>query len=180
MGVGLSRPLDRDPRCATLAPVWSPFVDAFVDTLHAGGQAVHPPPPRRAPLFARTAKNDSPEAPSSSRDASTTETGASSGADAGGDAKTAASSTTRAPETARRTHSLRSPGKPLGPLFRPAVRRLVAIGDVHGDLRATTEAFCARGACWTTKTSGAAARRRWCKWATSWTAAVMKSRSYFC
>ena len=49
MGVGLSRPLDRDPRCATLAPVWSPFVDAFVDTLHAGGQAVHPPPPRRAP-----------------------------------------------------------------------------------------------------------------------------------
>lgn len=145
MGVGLSRPLDRDPRCATLAPVWSPFVDAFVDTLHAGGQAVHPPPPRRAPLFARTAKNDSPEAPSSSRDASTTETGASSGADAGGDAKTAASSTTRTPETARRTHSLRSPGKPLGPLFRPAVRRLVAIGDVHGDLRATTEALRAGG-----------------------------------
>ena len=140
MGVGLSRPLDRDPRCATLAPVWSPFVDAFVDTLHAGGQAVHPPPPRRAPLFARTAKNDSPEAPS------TTETGASSGADAGGDAKTAASfSATRTTETARRTHSLRSPGKPLGPLFRPAVRRLVAIGDVHGDLRATTEALRAGG-----------------------------------
>ena len=90
-------------------------------------------------LFARTAKNDSPEAPS------TTETGASSGADAGGDAKTAASSANRTTETARRTHSLRSPGKPLGPLFRPAVRRLVAIGDVHGDLRATTEALRAGG-----------------------------------
>ena len=145
MGAGLSRPLDRDPRCATLAPVWSPFVDAFVDTLHAGGEAVHPPPPRRAPLFARAAKKDDPEAPSSSRDASTSETGA-SGADAGGDAKTAASSrATRTTETARRTHSLRSPGKPLGPLFRPAVRRLVAIGDVHGDLRATTEALRAGG-----------------------------------
>ena len=145
MGVGLSRPLDRDPRCATLAPVWSPFVDAFVDTLHAGGQAVHPPPPRRAPLFARTSKNDRPEGPSASRDASTTETGASSGSDAGGDATTVPSSTTRTTETARRAHSLRSPGKPLGPLFRPAVRRLVAIGDVHGDLRATTEALRAGG-----------------------------------
>ena len=51
MGVGLSRPLDRDPRCATLAPVWSPFVDAFVDTLHAGGQSsCIPAPARRASL----------------------------------------------------------------------------------------------------------------------------------
>jgi hypothetical protein len=145
MGAGLSRPLDRDPRCATLAPVWSPFVDAFVDTLHAGGEAVHPPPPRRAPLFARAAKKDDPEAPSSYRDASTSETGASSGADAGGDATTAASSATRPTETPQRTHSLRSPGKPAGPVFRPAVRRLVAIGDVHGDLRATTQALRAAG-----------------------------------
>ena len=145
MGVGLSRPLDRDPRCATLAPVWSPFVDAFVDTLHAGGEAVHPPPPRRAPLFARTSKDDGPEGPSASRGASTTETGAPSGADAVGDTTTAPSSATRTTETARRTHSLRSPGKTLGPLFRPAVRRLVAIGDLHGDLRATTEALRAGG-----------------------------------
>ena len=30
-------------------------------------------------------------------------------------------------------------------MFRPAVRRLVAIGDVHGDLRATTQALRAAG-----------------------------------
>ena len=46
MGNGKSVPLDTDPRCETLAPIWGPFVDAFVDTLHAKGGAVHPPPPR--------------------------------------------------------------------------------------------------------------------------------------
>ena len=31
MGAGKSRPLDTDPRCETLAPIWGPFVDAFVE-----------------------------------------------------------------------------------------------------------------------------------------------------
>ena len=38
MGNGKSVPLDTDPRCETLAPIWGPFVDAFVDTLHAKGE----------------------------------------------------------------------------------------------------------------------------------------------
>ena len=81
-----ARPLD-DARCAELAPVWGPFVDTFVATLHAQGAAV------RANDDAR----------------STADGGAST--------------------------SYRKPG----------VERLVAIGDVHGDLAKTREAFRAAG-----------------------------------
>ena len=119
MGVGRSKPLDTDPRCRTLAPVWSPFVDAFVDTLHAQGAAVHPPPPRRTGIFsARTPR-------------------ASGGA---ADDEDAAETATR---DAKR-HKFRSPGRP-GPVFRPAAERLVAIGDLHGDLAKAREAFRAGG-----------------------------------
>ena len=119
MGVGRSKPLDTDPRCRTLAPVWSPFVDAFVDTLHAQGAAVHPPPPRRTGIFsARTPR-------------------ASGGA---ADDEDAAETATR---DAKR-HKFRSPGRP-GPVFRSAAERLVAIGDLHGDLAKAREAFRAGG-----------------------------------
>ena len=116
MGAGKSRPLDTDPRCETLAPIWGPFVDAFVDTLHANGQAVHPPPPRKPHRAASRSKGKA-------------------GSDDEEDVK------------ARRlsdAHALRSPGSP-GPVFRPAAERLVAIGDLHGDLAKTTEAFRAGG-----------------------------------
>ena len=116
MGAGKSRPLDTDPRCETLAPIWGPFVDAFVDTLHANGQAVHPPPPRKPHRAASRSKGKA-------------------GSDDQDDVK------------ARRlsdAHALRSPGSP-GPVFRPAAERLVAIGDLHGDLAKTTEAFRAGG-----------------------------------
>jgi len=108
MGAGRSRPLDTDPRCATLAPVWSPFVDAFVDTLHAGGAAVHPPPPR-----------------------------------SGGRGSAASSSSPSASRLAA-AHASRSPGAP-GPVSRPAAARLVAIGDLHGDLGKARDAFRAGG-----------------------------------
>ena len=42
MGSNKSKPLDH-AKCQSLAPIWAPFVDAFIDTLHAKGQAVHPP-----------------------------------------------------------------------------------------------------------------------------------------
>ena len=133
MGVHLSRPLDRDARCATLAPVWSPFVDAFVDTLHARGEAVHPPAPRRPPFFAK----QKPDA--SSSDAPSTSTSTSSVGD------DVLSSSLPAKETSSQTQAMRCPNKPAQSVFRPAVRRLVAIGDVHGDLAATKEALKAGG-----------------------------------
>ena len=132
MGVGLSRPLDRDARCATLAPVWSPFVDAFIDTLHARGEAVHPPPPRRPPFF-----STAPKTRDVSSDAPSTSGSTRGSTDAG-------MGTAKPIETAQQPHNLRSPMKP-GPVFRPAVKRLVAIGDVHGDLEATKEALRAGG-----------------------------------
>ena len=100
-----------------MAPIWGPFVDAFVDTLHANGQAVHPPPPRKPHRAASRSKEGK------------------AGSDDEDDVK------------ARRlsdAHALRSPGSP-GPVFRPAAERLVAIGDLHGDLAKTTEAFRAGG-----------------------------------
>ena len=114
MGNGKSVPLDTDPRCQTLAPIWGPFVDAFVDTLHAKGGAVHPPPPRE------------------------TRRGGSRGRRASdGDADDGA-------KRLAEVHALRSPGTP-GSVFRPAAERLVAIGDLHGDLNKATRAFRAGG-----------------------------------
>jgi len=104
MGNSRSKPLDADPRCTTLAPIWAPFVDAFIDTLHAKG-AAHPPSPRPT------------------------------NASADSDAPASAASSTAA------TAAERSPGS----IFRPAVERLIAIGDLHGDLAKAREAFRAGG-----------------------------------
>ena len=114
MGNGKSVPLDTDPRCETLAPIWGPFVDAFVDTLHAKGGAVHPPPPRELRRGGSRGRRASD-----------------------GDADDAAKRLAEA-------HALRSPGSP-GSVFRPAAERLVAIGDLHGDLNKATRAFRAGG-----------------------------------
>ena len=74
-----SGPLDAK-ECVELKPVWGPFVDTFVSTLHAQGGAVSPEP---------------------------------------------------GPSKEDTSNSYR----------RPGVDRLVAIGDVHGDLAKTREAF---------------------------------------
>ena len=89
MGAGLAKlrrngPLDAS-ECAELKPVWGPFIDTFVSTLHAQGAAV---------VHRDSAEND--RAPAET------------------------------PSTSYR---------------RPSVERLVAIGDVHGDLDKTREAF---------------------------------------
>ena len=81
------RPID-DERCAELKPVWGPFVDTFVATLHAQGAAVRAPGAENKPANYRE------------------------------------------PSTSYR---------------KPAVERLVAIGDVHGDLSKVREAFRAAG-----------------------------------
>ena len=119
MGVGGSKPLEADPRCAALAPVWGPFVDAFVDTLHANGAAVHPPPPRATSALSRFSWRRA-------------------------DVLTPSGEEKVPNAAASETHALRSPGAP-GPVFRPAVRRLVAVGDLHGDLAKTKEALVAGG-----------------------------------
>ena len=77
-------PLDAS-ECAELKPVWGPFVDTFVATLHAQGAAVAP-----VDVDERTPR--SPATPSAAHASTST--------------------------------SYR----------RPSVERLVAIGDVHGDL----------------------------------------------
>ena len=84
-------PLDAS-ECAELKPVWGPFVDTFVATLHAQGAAVAP-----VDVDERTPR--SPATPSAAHASTST--------------------------------SYR----------RPSVERLVAIGDVHGDLAKTREAF---------------------------------------
>ena len=84
MGAALAKfrssPLN-SPECVELKPVWGPFVDTFVATLHAQGGAVAPNPSPRA------------------EDTTTTS------------------------------------------YKRSSVERLIAIGDVHGDLGKTREAF---------------------------------------
>lgn len=135
MGTGRSKPLDSDPRCKTLAPIWSPFVDAFIDTLHANGEPVHPPPPRPPSSSSSSSKSSSSKSPSTSSPSSDR-------SKAGGDADSPAAAAAAA--ATQRDYELRSPGSP-GPVFRPAAERLVAIGDLHGDLGKTKEAFVAGG-----------------------------------